>query len=87
VALLARERATLGVLPAYLRPAAQRASLSALLANLPGVRSWRAARRSAWIGLRTRKPVLRLTHRDQLLEICVRFGWRTAGMSLRPRLP
>jgi hypothetical protein len=34
--------------------------------------------RRPWVAVdhRTRAPVLRLAHRDQLLEICVRFGWR-----------
>jgi hypothetical protein len=36
--------------------------------------------RRPWVAVdhRTRAPVLRLAHRDQLLEICVRFGWRIA---------
>jgi hypothetical protein len=41
-----------------------------------------------WVAVdyRTRVPVLRLAHRDQLLEICLRFGWRVADRpNTRPR--
>jgi hypothetical protein len=41
-----------------------------------------------WVAIdhRTRALVLRLAHRDQLLEICVRFGWRiVSGKALGTR--
>ena len=41
-----------------------------------------------WVAVdhRTRAPVLRLAHRDQLLEICVRFAWRiVAAKATWPR--
>ena len=42
--------------------------------------------RRPWVAVdyRTRAPVLRLAHRDQLLEICVRFGWRIRPLPERP---
>jgi hypothetical protein len=44
--------------------------------------------RRPWVAIdhRTRRPVLRLAHRDQLLQICVRFGWRiVSGKALGAR--
>jgi len=34
--------------------------------------------RRPWVAVdhRSREPVLRLADRDQLLQICMRFGWR-----------
>jgi hypothetical protein len=34
-----------------------------------------------WVAVdrRTREPVLRLFNRDQLEQICLRFGWRIAA--------
>ena len=34
-----------------------------------------------WVAIdrRTREPVLRLSNRDQLEQICLRFGWRIAA--------
>jgi hypothetical protein len=42
-----------------------------------------------WVAVdhRTREPVLRLGDRDQLEQICMRFGWRIAATKVRrPRV-